>query len=203
MMADKIVLFMVAGMLMVRQACQFIGDHQGNTPGKPVPVAIILLATAAFALALWVPGMSAQPVVLAAFLLWGILFTVIDISNFWLPWRFTLSFTVTGALILFLIKGSAAVITGIITWGILFLLFRGVEKISLRICGTSVGQGDVYFISALSFWMHWQVICLVSGVGFLLLFCHALIINKKTLPYAPYFYVAFLLCQVTDVAGLI
>lgn len=71
MMADKIVLFMVAGMLMVRQACQFIGDHQGNTPGKPVPVAIILLATAAFALALWVPGMSAQPVVLAAFLLCG------------------------------------------------------------------------------------------------------------------------------------
>jgi len=200
-MTGRIVLFMVAGLLMARQACQFIGDHQGNMPRKSHSVAIVLLATVAFTQVLWAP--ATRPDVLAVFLCWGILFTVIDISNGWLPWRFTLSFTVTGILIIFLNKGNAAVITGIITWIVIFLLFRGVEIISVKICGTSVGQGDVYFISALSFWMPWQTICLISGAGFLLLFCHALIINKKVLPYAPYFYVAFVLSQVTGVARLI
>ena len=202
-MTGSIALFMVAGVLMTRQASQFIGDHQGNRAGKSLSVAIILLATAAFTLALVVPGITGRPGVLAVFLCWGILFTLTDISNFWLPWRFTLSFTVSGGLILLLSRDNTAIINGIITWCVIFLLFRVAEIISVKICGTSVGKGDVYFISALSFWMHWQAICLVSGMGFLLLFCHALMINKKVLPYAPYFYVAFLLCQVTGVAVLI
>lgn len=203
MMAGKILLFLVAGLLMDRQARQFIDDHQGNVPRKLVTVTMMILTTAIFALTLRSQGMAGQPVVLAVFLLWGILFTVLDISNFWLPLRFTLSFTLTGALILFLTQGTAAVISGIMTWSILFSLFRGAEIISVKICGTSMGKGDVYFISALSFWMHWQEICLISGAGFLLLFCHALIINRKVLPYAPYFYLAFVFCQVTEVAGLI
>ena len=202
-MTGKIVVFMVAGLLMLRQAGQFIGDHQGAQPAKSVSVFIISLATLAFALALRVPETAQRPEVLAVFLLWGILFTVMDISNYWLPWRFTISFTLTGALILFLIKGSEGVISGTFIWSIFFLIFQSVEFISVKICGTAIGKGDIYFISGLSFWMHWQVICLVCGTGFLLLFCHALIIKRKTLPYAPYFFVAFLAGLGTDVAGLL
>ena len=202
-MLSSILLFIPAGILMVRQSQQFIRGRQGIQPAATLMLSVTGMFSALYGMYLVVPEPPASPPVIGVFLVWGILFTVIDISNFWLPLRFTMSFTLSGLLIILLQCGTDKIINCSIVWVVFFSSFQLVRIISLSINQDSIGQGDIFFISGMSFWMGWREICMVAGSGFLLLFLSALMINKRVLPYAPYFFVAFALWSMTGFINLI
>lgn len=202
-MLSSILLFIPAGILMVRQSQQFIRGHQGIQPAATLMLSVTGMFSALYGMYLVVPEPPASPLVNGVFLLWGVLFTVIDISNFWLPLRFTMSFTLSGLFIILLQCDADKIISCSVVWVILFSSFQLLRIIALSMNQEPIGQGDIFFISGMSFWMGWREICMVTGSGFLVLFISALIINKRVLPYAPCFFVAFALWSMTGFIHLI
>lgn len=184
-------LFIVAAWLMSRQASVFIRSHQGSRPGAVSRSLIVLLFSLVFI------GCSQQPYTQEAlfrvgvFLLWGVLFTLTDISNHWLPRRFTVSFTLCGALMVAVFNGGDALIRHTAVWLSLGLVFYLSAKIAVKCRACPQGLGDTLLVSGCGFWLEWQQLCFITGISFLLLFIHALVINKRVLPLAPYFYLVF------------
>ncbi|WP_029686840.1 prepilin peptidase [Tatumella saanichensis] len=191
------VIFITAAWLMVLQAQAFIRRHQGRSPRTGSIIVIITLFTLTFSVCRQhIPNQQAL-FNCGIFLLWGVLFTVTDISNHWLPRRFTMSFTLCGAIMVIAFNGGEAFVRHLFVWLSLGLFFYLSGHLAVR-CGIRPqGVGDTLLISGCGFWMCWQNLCLITGSGFLLLFIHGVVTHKRVLPFAPYFYLAFSIVEVT------
>lgn len=190
-------IFIAAAWWMAHQAQVFIRRHQGRSPKTGSTFMIITLFTLAFIGCRQQITDQQELFRCGVFLLWGVLFTVTDISNHWLPRRFTISFTLCGAIMVAAFHGGEAFIRHFLVWLSLGLLFYLSGKLAV-ICGIRPqGLGDTLLISGCGFWMEWQNLCFITGTGFLLLFIYGLVTHNRVLPFAPYFYLAFSLIEVT------
>lgn len=190
-------LFIAAAWMMVLQAQAFIRRHQGRLLRTSRILVIIILFTLTFYFCRQHIANQQMLFNCGMFLLWGVLFTVTDISNHWLPRRFTVSFTLCGAIMVTAFNGGEAFVKHFFVWlslgSVFYLSGKLAESCGLR----PQGVGDTLLISGCGFWMGWQNLCLITGIGFLLLFIHGLVTYKKVLPFAPYFYLAFSIFEVT------
>lgn len=195
-------LFMAAAWGMVLQAQAFIRRHQGRPLRSGRILATLILFTLTFYFCRQHIADQQRLLTCGVFLLWGVLFTVTDISNHWLPRRFTVSFTLCGAIMVAAFTGEEAFIRHLFVWLSLGLVFYLSGKLAVR-CGLRPqGLGDTLLISGCGFWMGWQNLCLITGGGFLLLFIQGLVTHKRVLPFAPYFYLAFSIVEVTGLLNM-
>lgn len=117
---------------------------------------------------------------------WGLLFCLLDISNHWLPWRFTQSFWIAGVLFSSITGGIDNVFYVLSSSLIVFILLWSIRAIAKRIAGNDgLGLGDVLLISGLFSWFPWQVAACVSAGGFLLVALYSLVTRCSRQPYAP------------------
>lgn len=196
-MSGLTLMFIVAAGLMAHQAQSFIQRFQGKSPTLSTTLLMITLFTLAFIGCRQQVMDQPELFKCGVFLLWGVLFTVTDLSNHWLPRRFTVSFTLCGALMVAAFQGGEAFIRHLVVWMSLGLLFYVSGKLAVKWGIRPQGVGDTLLISGCGFWMEWQNLCFITGIGFLLLFIYGLVTHNRVLPFAPYFYLAFTLIEVT------
>lgn len=117
---------------------------------------------------------------------WGGIFCLLDISNHWLPWRFTQSFWIAGVLFASIAGGGEGVIYALLSSLTVFSLLQGIRTITRTINSSDgLGLGDVLLISGLFAWFPWQIAACISAGGFLLVALYSLVTRCSRQPYAP------------------
>lgn len=122
-------------------------------------------------------------------LAWGIPMVLLDMRNYWLPFRYTTGFWLCGLLFTFLPASPLTMIRAVLSSSVMFILLYFFHVIALRLRGEEgFGLGDVHLIAALCAWLPWKQACVLTGCAFLMLVTGALITRKPIQPYAPWLF---------------
>ncbi|MBT0722477.1 hypothetical protein HGT70_14475 [Rosenbergiella collisarenosi] len=124
-----------------------------------------------------------------ALFFWGYLFTYLDISNHWLPRRYTMLFLITGMIGNVVSHNFNYNIQLIISGSLCFLILLSIRQSIIQLSKKeAIGMGDVFIISGCFFWFSWQVAAFFSGLAFFFLSLISVLLNKNRLPYAPFLF---------------
>ena len=129
---------------------------------------------------------------------WGYLLTYLDISNHWLPRRYTMLFLITGIIGNILYHNFNHNIQLIVSGGLCFLILLTIRQSIIQLSKKeAIGMGDVFIISGCFFWFSWQVAAFFSGLAFCFLSLISVLLKKNRLPYAPFLFFSMALVYLT------
>ena len=122
-------------------------------------------------------------------LAWGIPMVLLDMRNYWLPFRYTAGFWLSGLLFTFLPASPLTMIQAVVSSSVMFILLYFFHIIAWRARGEEgFGLGDVHLIAALCAWFPWKQASVLTGCAFLMLVTGSLISRKPVQPYAPWLF---------------
>lgn len=185
-----LVLCLLLAWLMVRQAVQFLDDYAG--PALTRFQQLILVAGFVAVILVMVlrqraTGIShADMLRLSLLFAWGIPLVLLDWRCFWLPLRFTSGFWLSGLLLTSLPASPVTLLASLAGSAGMFAALWVFRALANRAGGEErIGLGDVHLIAGLAAWYGWEMSCLLSAAGLLLLLVLALATRQRTLPCAP------------------
>lgn len=185
--------FVLGAQLLVSQAQAFLLKHDGPALTRLqiwgvtfvfTYTGLVLVSGALFNAANWYE--VSRIIVLLA---WGIPMVLLDMRNYWLPFRYTSGFWLTGLLFTLLPANSLPLTEALLGSSTMFVALYAFRAFAWYLRGEEgFGLGDVHLIAALCAWFPWQLASLLSGCAFLLFVVTALLTRKTAQPYAPWLF---------------